>query len=571
MKLLKKQTTWSIQEKKEALHKYIVKRFKIHIPTTAICDDHQAPFDFVAAAFFELHDVILALANRNGGKTMDFAILAILDALGEDDCEGANFGAIEKQAMRCYGYIKRFLESEPKLFEAVKGKITLGRTEFVNKSWLQVLVATIAGVNSPHPQKLKADEVELISWPILQEALSMPNSKDGIKATTILGSTRKYAHGPMQRLIDEKIATVYAWCVWETMEAWPTDPELQDKIKQTFIDKFGDLELLPKDLTKFKGYFAWSDLITRVRTLDKETFLAQWMCRKPDSSGLIYPHFDEVLNNHPGFMLHTDKQIQIWEDFGYAKTHPNAIGFVDVRIERMEFTVFNELYLTEMTTQNIIIAIIQKLQLMNLVEPHLRDVTREQLLVWIPEGGSQINYAEFFTSVSMWIPDYHGLTEIADRRKYGCPIPEYPKVSHESLHPQCTNKQCSILDISKLYLKENGIPHVRNFVDERRGKFVMSLTPNSRNDFLSYSKKRKPDGTWTDDPAKENDHAPDFVHYGTVYNWPLLAYMSFSQSPVEEAQTNAAEEAVISDSEIPDMLDEDQSGTFTGGLLRKTF
>lgn len=525
-------------------------RFRTNIPRKAICPDHQAPFEFICAAFFELHDVILALANRNGGKTLDFAILAILDALAQEDCEGANFGAIERQAMRCYGYIKRFLEQEPEFLKTVKGKITLGRTEFQNKSWLQVLVATIAGVNSPHPQKLKADEVELIAWPIMQEALSMPNSKDGIKATTVLGSTRKYAHGPMQRLIDEKIATVFTWCVFETMEPWPTDVLQQEKIKQTFIDKFGDLDLLPTDLTQFSGYFKWDDLITRVRTLDKETFLAQWMCRKPDSSGLIYPKFDEILNNAPNFIVDTEKQIQIWEDFGYAKTHPNAISFVDVRIERMSFTVFDELYLTEKTTQDIIIAVIQKLQAHGLVAPELKDVTRDQLLSWIPVGSYQVNYAEFFTKVQLWIPDYHGLTEIADRRKYGCPIPYPAKVTDEIVE-----------EASKLYLKENGIPHVRNFIDERRAKWVMDQTPSSRNDFLSYSKRKRPDGTYSDEPMKENDHAPDNVHYGTVYNWPNLAYQSFSQEVINGQMPTGND----------DGSDVIQPDTFTGGIMTKVF
>lgn len=559
-----------MEQKRNALHEYIKTRFNVDLPINKVCDDHCSPFDFVAAAFFELHDVILAMANRNGGKTLDFAILAILDALANDDCEGANFGAIEKQALRCYGYVKRFLEDDKQLGEAVKGKITLGRTEFHNKSWLQVLVATIAGVNSPHPQKLKADEVELISWPILQEALSMPNSKDGINATTILGSTRKYAHGPMQRLIDEKIATVYSWCVWETMEPWPTDPVLQKAIFDVFTFKFGDLELLPKDLTKFNGFFKWRDLVTRVKTLDKETFLAQWMCKKPDSSGLIYPKFDEVLNDDPHFVLPPEKQIQIWEDFGYAKTHPDAIGFVDVNLERVSFTIFDDLFLTEMTTQEIIISVIQKLQEHNLVDPHLKDVSRDQLLDWRPEGSHQINYAEFFTRVGAWIPDYHGLTEIADRKKYGCPIPDPPKVTHEALHGDCKTPNCPMKDVVKLYLKENGIPHVRNFIDERRMKMVMANTIDSRNNFLSYSKRKRPDGTWTDEPAKENDHAPDYVHYGSVFNWPDLAYMSFGADlPVETAQS--IEEKNYMEPDIQEPFTDDDEYGYTDNVMTKQF
>jgi len=485
----------------------------VSIPTQTICHNHQAPFDFVADAFFEQHDTIVALANRNGGKTIDFAILAILFALANPDCEGANFGAIENQAMRCYGYIKKFLEGDKSLLDVVDGKITLSKTNFKNKSWLQVLIATIAGVNSPHPQKLIADEVELIPWFILQEALSMPNSKGDIKATTILGSTRKFAHGPMQRLIDDNVAHLYSWCVWETMEKWPDDPQLQQEIYNVFTQKFGNTDLIPPDKTKFNGFFKWNDLITRVRMLDIETFLSQWMCQKPESSGLVYARFDELLNVDNNFVLQAGQQIQIWEDLGYAKDHPDVVLLVAVDPVKMTWTVFDELYLTYKDAQAILIEVIKKLKEHSLVEDGLE--MDETFLA------KQLRYQEYFTKINGWVCDYHNVSEIAEREKYGVPI--WDKVRKEENE-----------DVGEIYKQENYIPLVRSFIDNRGGK----ITPNCtglRNEFLTYSNRKQQDGRYSDAAEKFNDNGPSAVAFGCIRNWPSLAYQPFdheSNQPV---------------------------------------
>jgi hypothetical protein len=509
--------SWTYEQKKQALHDYIELKFGFRIPDKAYCHNHQSPFDFVASAFFEQYPLIIALGPRLGGKTFDFAILAICEAIANDECELANFGSTEAQALRCYGYITSFLENKKDLAEKLDGKPTLSKTKLKNKSWMQTLTATFRGVNSPHPQKVKADEVELIPWVILQEAFNMPKSTDLIDATMVLGSTRKFAAGPMQRLIDSKMAEVFTFCIWDVIEPWPEDVELQNKIKNAFMLKYGNLDLLPKDLTRFNGFYKWKDLLLRIPALDEDVFRAQLLCEKPDSGGLIYPKFDEILNDAPDFQIVGNKLYQIWEDFGYARPdHPDAINFVDVNLQRMTATAFNELYLFEMSTQDIIIEVIQKLQEVGLVEERLKNIGREELLGWKPQNSPAINYREFFTRIEAWICDYHGLTEIADRRKYGCPIPQ---------NVQAVDHEGKVL--SKMYLKENGIPHVRNFIDDRRFKYVMKNCPESRNDFFQYSKKRLLNGQWGNEVEKKNDHAPDLVHYGLVWNWPDIAYVPF--------------------------------------------
>jgi len=73
--------------------------------------------------------------------------------------------------------------------------------------------------NSPHPHLLAVDEVELLPWPVLQQAFSMPMSGGGHQAITVLTSTRKERFGTMQRLLD-KVENdpgfpyrLYTWCV----------------------------------------------------------------------------------------------------------------------------------------------------------------------------------------------------------------------------------------------------------------------------------------------------------------------------------------------------------------------
>lgn len=503
----------------------------VNIPKKSICHNHQAPFDFVAAAFFESYDTIVALANRNGGKTIDFAILAILFALANPDCEGANFGAIENQALRCYGYIKKFLEGDKSLFEVVDGKITLGKTVFKNKSWLQVLIATMAGVNSPHPQKLIADEVELIPWFILQEALSMPNSKNDIKATTILGSTRKFAHGPMQRLIDDNMAHLFSWCVWETMEAWPKDVMLQQQILQTFTKKFGDTELIPKDKSQFNGFFKWPDLLTRVRMLDIETFLSQWMCQRPESTGLIYARFDEILNVDRNWVLDPSLPIQIWEDLGYAKDHPDVVLFVQVDVVKQRFVIFDELYLRYKDCRMILIDVIQKLKEHGLVATELdtdpTELTKARVLT------------PYFAKIAGWVCDYHNVSEIAERQNTGVPI--WDKVRKEEND-----------EVNEIYKQENYIPLVRAFVDNRS----LQITPNVinlREEFMTYSNKKQQDGRYSDVAEKFNDNGPSAVAFGCVRNWPSLAYMPFDadsgkidEEPTRTIRQNDEEVEIVS-------------------------
>src|SRR5207253_342130 len=76
-------------------------------------------------------------------------------------------------------------------------------TVFANGSKVKIIAGTYHGMNSPHPNKVRIDEIELMPWVVLQEGLQMSIERDGWKAQDTLTSTRKFQKGTMQRMLDE--------------------------------------------------------------------------------------------------------------------------------------------------------------------------------------------------------------------------------------------------------------------------------------------------------------------------------------------------------------------------------
>jgi hypothetical protein len=455
------------------------------------------------------YKTIVALANRTGGKTYDFAILNLLDLMANDNCEAANLAAILPQATRCYRYMQKFIGLSQDFTNFLEKDPTMSRSLFKNKSVMEILVATMSGVNSPHPQKVKIDEIDLIPWPILQQAFSMVQTKEGVKGVMVLGSTRKFAQGPMQRLIDQGSAKVYQWCIWEVVEALPNDRTLIEQVVNTFGDK------LPARIAETSGYYKWEDVIDTFQRLDLDVWETEWECQRPNSQGLIYPRFDDILNNEPNFKIDKEwRQIYIFEDFGYAKDHPDVVLFAQVDVEKQEVIIFDELYNHLTGTDDIIQGVKDKLM----------------------EHGLNL------FDISGWIGDPHGLTEQQDRYNKGMPMLEK-------------------VDDPPLYLLKNRLPHVRKFIDDRRLRLVLENCPNLRQELLSYSKKRLPNGFFSDIAMKENDHGPDALGYGLVRLFPQLAYGSF----MADGKYSSPETAGHTYDEF------DSVPAITTGLLGKTF
>lgn len=470
-----------IQRNKEALWQWIDLNLGIKIPRVKVCKDHDAPFDFVCDIMFGDVKFAVVLANRSGGKTENFAILDTLLSFYYAGVEIATVGAIKFQAEKCYKYFKEFSAKFP--FNVNLADRTMHKTNMKNGSEVQVLTGTMSGVNSPHPQILFVDEIDLMAWAILQQALSMPQSKNGVPSITVLTSTRKFAGGAMQRLMDEapkKGYKVYQWCIWETIKKLPDDPKRIEEIKNVFGEE------LPNGIVRANGYYDWQDAINKkMSPMEVETWEVEWLCKRPGLEGVIYGSSysdDNNLITEDWTPVGKDGYIVLLEDFGFGMGHPDVVLFMWIPLTMDRAIIFDELYMNNYGTEQIWDSIMSVLKNYG---HRLADKIR--------------NIAG---TVWKWYCDYHGLTEIADRKAKGAPIEEKA-------------------EDSALYLVNNGIVIVGKLLSSGR-LMITANCVNLRTELLSYKRQKNLDGTYSKEPKKVMDHGPDAIRYWAVKFGPTL-------------------------------------------------
>ena len=190
---------------------------------------------------------------------------------------------------------------------------------------------------SPHPQKARIDEVELMDWEVLQEGLSMSISRDdglGNENSVIMGqntflSTRKYDSGTFQRLLDqadESGMKVFCWCIYEVLEKCTRECENDEK--------YGTCPILDKckGMAKYcVGYYKIDDWIDKARMLGKDVLDAQWFNLKPSREAVVY---GDRWDKNVHIITHPETDWEDWVpdsdrlavvsaiDFGSSPGHP---------------------------------------------------------------------------------------------------------------------------------------------------------------------------------------------------------------------------------------------------------
>lgn len=485
------------EKDREGLWSFISDNFGIEIPRERICDKHQAPFDFVADVFFEEVASVIAVANRNGGKTMNFALLDVINSYLHDKCETATVGAIEDQAKKCYRYFKDWVNNIPIFASQVIASLQ-SETTWKNGSLVQILIGTIRGVNSPHPNKAFLDEVELMAWNIIQEAFSMAKSSDDIMGQTIITSTRKFAFGSMERLLAESIQRgfkVYKWCIWETVEPYPEDDlDMCKEISKLFPD------MPQKVFTKTDGYYKWADVISKRKKIDDDIWDSQWLCLKPSSAALVYPQMDQTVHVKP-LKPDTGTTVELSEDFGFAAGHANAVGFWQVKPSGIKWMI-DEIWVEGKTDDEI----------MDLVEDKL--VELGFILPRYAAKKDREKYRDHFNRVvEAWYCPPEEPSKIVLRQRRG-----YTVLSQNDP------------DNRKVI---NGTPLVRKDLADK----VLFFDPKCKGtigEMGMYPNKMRADGTILDEPAKKYDNGPDMVRYFYINRFPPNAGGSLAEANTDD-------------------------------------
>lgn len=270
---------------------FIKQAFGVSVPRKAVCKEHQAPFTFLADLFFERVDNCLILGNRLGGKT--FLIVGILNALNMVFKPGITItssASVQSQAQQGYKHFKKLTKKkwwlDPDILESIQT-----RTIFRNNSELEIIVSSMDGFNSKHPNILIVDEVDLIKdWDILEEAFSMSAGTGGFLPQNIFLSTRKSSTGTMQKLINEcrdRGFKLYSFCVWEIAE------KCREKVQCQECSIYRKCEGIARES---RGFLPIKDVKRKAKNMDLITWKSQWECKIPPSSGSFYSDFSR--NSH---------------------------------------------------------------------------------------------------------------------------------------------------------------------------------------------------------------------------------------------------------------------------------
>lgn len=208
-------------------------------------------------------------------------------------------------------------------------------------NYIQIVLCTMQGANSAHTEFLCVDELDVVPKQHLrayEEAKHIPDPRGGIMPITLLTSTRKFSYGLVQTEIAAAVDTglhVRHWNVIDITEACLPSRHQPELPKQTYyindstlrhiveedyklLDREAQKKFYPKEgyagckkcplFSSCKGRLATHQvskstmlkpipsIINAFKQSSAAAVQTQLLCRKPDSSGLIYPKFEREIH-----------------------------------------------------------------------------------------------------------------------------------------------------------------------------------------------------------------------------------------------------------------------------------
>jgi hypothetical protein len=329
-------------------------------------------------------------------------------------------------------------------------------------------------------------------WNVLQEALSMAMSKGDITGQTVITSSRKFAFGSMERLLNEadmRGFKVYTWCVMEVLEKH--DP---DKCRNSALHEYCQGRCL-----ECGGYYSFDDAVGKRMSMDKDTWESQWMSRKPMSAALVYPMFDELKHVKPCPILPT-LPIHISEDFGFATGHADVVGFWQF-LPGGKKRMVGEIWVEGKTDDEIILLVEDWIYDHGLVPDRYKGIKG------VDKNIEEQGY--YNRAISTWACPIEEPSKMALRRRKGYKV---------------------IYQEQKEFTRINyGIPLIRKDLEDE----MLEIDSSCRLTIMemkSYANRVMANGTILDEPNKVNDNGPDMIRYMYINNFANVVKTSLSKA-----------------------------------------
>ena len=474
-----------------SLHTYIRLFLGWNVPRDVICSkrNHSSPFQFVSDMFFERTKNSIAFASRTAGKTLNLAILNHLDCVFKEGCEVSCCAATKDQSSRGNAYLRKMNTSSNVINDLLESKPTEKVTKFTNESSCELLTGTMEGVNSPHPHKARLDEVELMPWAVIQEALSMSMSSGGIMGQNCFSSTRKTIDGSFEALLKHaKINPnfkIYNWCCLESLERC---------LRECSGDKmFGDCsiwETCRGRAKRSRGFYDLTDFLDKCLSLSPDVLSSQWFNAKPTRKSLVYGDYwnpDVSIVSPDKIELEADFAIGCI-DFGSTKESPLVFCQYLVNLENMRDS-YAKIDTTKTAKPTIILG----------YEWRSSESDMEQL-------SKIIEANPFYQENGIILCDPSGKALRNELERYGITTftPESRDIS-------------SGIELVKTYLrvykdedgeKKSSFYILSGYYDQQESDLIPTHL-----EFGKYRHKQLRDGSYSQTPLKRDDHGMDCLRY----------------------------------------------------------
>ncbi len=348
---------------REELDYYLRHFYNVFLAKKPIDTDNSSPLDFVwdiysTAMGFNPAPVFnfLGMAARGSQKSLCCAVIEALLLTHDQFRDWFHMASIKEQSYVTYQYFKNIL-TKPIMNGITSSDPTMRETISRFNKQLKIGTATMDSVNSFHGS-LVQDEVDLTPKIIFDESKGMLSAQQGRMPLNIAISSRKFAIGNIQNMIDKSAKDVdfplkiYKWGILETTEQCTSERHgnaneniyvNEEDLIAISSDEYAHLSLSDQDkYAKMNGYenclkcgifsFCQGRLPNQdagnphlqpieiaksfFKTDNPDFFKSQRLNRKPSTTGLIYGMWDET--------IHVKIYAQMWQIF-HGSPHPDTI------------------------------------------------------------------------------------------------------------------------------------------------------------------------------------------------------------------------------------------------------
>lgn len=338
---------------REELEDFIVGFLDVHLASKPLTSGFSCPLDFVwdiyKTAMLDsttgVPTAFLGLAARGAQKTLSCSVIIMLLLLHDRIRDIIHMASIAPQSEVLHNVWLTRHKALPFMEEIFKD-FSMRRTTTIHNRRLTITWGTMDAVNAHHGGVLIQDEVDLTDPAVFDESKGMLTSQKGKSPLNVMISSRKYAVGNIQNILDKaeedknfaSTISIHNWGQLETtrkcydVRSGKYGTEIMvdlDNLDALSVSDWSDLGQLDKNRYQRQigyenclrcGIFSFclgrlkeqhdnihltpiNDVVKFFKNENREFFKSQRLNYKPSTKGLIYPTYDPKVHDKSSLEL----------------------------------------------------------------------------------------------------------------------------------------------------------------------------------------------------------------------------------------------------------------------------